>query len=454
MNKMPLLNKTVRTLALLFLVATVTLTQQSCFTIISEIFSDSEEENPKNQYGQSITFSDCSIEMNAKDDKGNDRLAYHFTAELSGMKEQGVQMILSIESPKGTPHTYVDAEGDAVEVKAKKDFKNKNQTNSFSLKNKSVGIEYSKLHLKKGENTYYVRLTAYDENNHAMIGSSPYLAVTMTGNSKANATFSNCKLELNVDNKTKDKKMLKYSYHYNIQGANGHEVQLILSVESPKGTPHYKSNGDPLEYRNKTFTVNSDNYEKDDWIGLYNNTLNPKPGKNTYYAHVTAKDVTTGKTIGESDYLSYTQTGSSNNNNNSNNKNNNKNSSSNKKSSSSPSASLSNIRLEPNVLHKDERALKCNFSFTARGVKGHNLKLVLSIESPKGIVLYEFRTNNYNPKYDASTWNDQWMVVYNRAFVQPESTTYYVRLMVYDETTGTTLGTSDYKTFTMSGAYG
>lgn len=131
----------------------------------------------------SITFSDCSIELNAKDDKGNDRMAYHFTAELSGMEEHGIQMILSVESPEGTPHTYIDEEGDEIIVNAKKDFKNKYKTDSFSLRNKIVGIQNSKLHLKDGENTYYLRLTAYDENSHAEIGSSPCLSVTLTGNS-------------------------------------------------------------------------------------------------------------------------------------------------------------------------------------------------------------------------------------------------------------------------------
>lgn len=454
MKKQPrLLTKPLVKIALLLLVATATLTQQSCFTITSELFGDSDEENTKNQYGQSITFSDCSIEMNAKDDNGKNRLAYHFTAELSGMKEQGVQMILSIESPKGTPHTYVDAEGDAVEVRAKKDFKNKNQTNSFSLKNKSVGIENSKLHLKKGENTYYVRLTAYDENNHALIGSSPYLAVTMTGNSNASATFSNCKIEHNVE--YNDKKMLKFSYHYNIQGANGHEVQMILSVESPKGTPHYKSNGNPLENRGKTFTVNSDNYEKDAWAGLYHNTLNPKPGKNTYYVRMTAKDLTTGKTIGESDYISYTQTGSSNNNknnsNNNKNKNSNKNSSS--KKSSKPSGSFSNCRVEPNVIQDGGKALLCHYTINANGVKGHNLKLVISIESPKGIDIHVSKIN-LTCNYDSTVWNDRTTAIGNHKFVKPGEKTYYVRYMLYDETLGTTLASTQYMSFTMTGAYG
>ena len=94
------------------------------------------------------------------------------------------------------------------------------------------------------------------------------------------ATFSNCKLEENVI--YKDKEMLKFSYDYNIKRAFGHEVQLVLSVESPKGTTHYKKDGNPLENKSDSFVVNSDDFsDQNKWKGLYNSSLNPKPGKNT-----------------------------------------------------------------------------------------------------------------------------------------------------------------------------
>lgn len=495
------MKKFLQSLVLLLFVGTVTLTLQGCFGL----FSDSEKGNGdsssnKNNAEPSITFSDCSIELNAKDDNGNERMVYHFTAEASGMGEHGLQMILSVESPKGIPHTYVDNEGDEIEVVAKKDFKNKNKTDSFSLKNKIVGIQNSKLHLKKGEHTYYVRLTAYDENTRAEIGSSPYMAVTMTGNGSSNsssnkgnsksnsnsssnkqnsgepkATFSNCNLEHNV--MYNDKKMLKFSCDYNIQEAQGHEVQLVMSVECPKGTTHLKTDGKPLENKRDPFIVNTDNYiRKDFWFGLYNSTLNPKPGKNTYYVCVRVHDLTTGKILGKSDYFSYTQTGStssnnksssnkgnSNSNSNSNsssnkgNSNSNNNSSnkqnSNKNSSKGPKASLSNCWIEPNVIEDGDRMLKCHYTLNTIGVKGHKLKVVLSIESPKGCLLKEGWAV-LNSRYDSSTWDDKWIGVFNRAFVQPEETTYYVRLMLYDEDLGTTLAASPYMTFTMTGGYG
>ena len=326
------MKKIIKILALILFVGTVTLTQQGCFGSFG---------------GQSITFSDCSIEMNAKDDKGNDRLVYHFTAEVSGMKEHGIQMILSVESPKGTPYTYVDEEGDEIIVREKKDFKNKNQTDSFSLKNKIVGIQNSKLHLKEGETTFYVRLTAYDEITHAEIGSSPYMAVTMTGkepepsatgstktnnnasnNKSSNNTsksqsssgpsvsFSKCNLEHNVTHN--NRKMLKCNYTANVIGVKGHDVQFIMTIECPKGTLLYGKNGNALESKTQALDATYDNSKFDSWVGIYNDNLNPLPGKNTYYVRITAKDLTTGKTLGKSDYVTYTQTGSSNSNKNNN----------------------------------------------------------------------------------------------------------------------------------------
>lgn len=462
----------IKTLALLLFVGTVTFTQQGCFGS----FGDSEEEignssTHKNNAGQSITFSDCSIEMNAKDDNGNERLVYHFTAEVSGMKEQGIQMILSVESPKGTPYTYVDEEGDEIIVKAKKDFKNKNQTNSFSLKNKIVGIQNSQLHLKEGENTYYVRLTAYDENTHAEIGSSPYMAVTMTGtgkdkgkgSSEPSATFSNCKLEQNV--MYNDKKMLKFTYDYHIQNAKGHEVQLVMSVECPKGTTHLKTNGNPLENRRDPFIVNTDDYiKKECWAGLYNSTLNPKPGENTYYVCIRAHDLTTGKILGKSDYFSYTQTGSSKSNNNaSQNKSNNNASkngnSSQNQSSSGPSVTFSKCNLEHNVIHNNRKILKCNYTANVKGVKGHDVQFIMTIECPKGTLLYgkngnalESKTQALDATYDNSKF-DSWIGIYNDNLNPlPGKNTYYVQVTAKDLTTGKILGKSDYVTYTQTGS--
>ena len=306
------MKKTIKTIALMLFAGFLTFTQQGCFGSSDDSEENGNSSHSTNSSGQSITFTDCSIETNAKDDKGIEYLVYHFTAELSGMKEKGIQMILSVESPKGTPYTYVDNEGDEIIVKETKDFKNKNKTDSFSLNNKIVRIQNSKLHLKDGENTYYVRLTAYDENTHEEIGASPYITVTITGKSNSNKNSSN----------------------------NG-----------------------------------------------------------------------------------------------------------------SPTASISNTSLEPNVIEKGARMLKCHYTLKANGVKSHKLKLIVSIECPEGIVLYE-GTREYTATYDSSVWKDKWLAINNNNFLQPGTNTYYVRYLLYDENLKTTLATSPYMSCTLTGAYG
>ena len=62
-----------------------------------------------------------------------------------------------------------------------KDFKNKNKTDSYSLKNKIIWMWNSDIHPKKGKHTYYVRLVAYDAKTYEEVGSSEYMSFTMTG---------------------------------------------------------------------------------------------------------------------------------------------------------------------------------------------------------------------------------------------------------------------------------
>jgi hypothetical protein len=121
------------------------------------------------------------------------------------------------------------------------------------------------------------------------------------------AIFSDCWLEHNVVND--GKKMIKCHYSANIYGAAGHQVKLVMSIECPKGERHYGTKGRPVEY-SKTFDNNYDNTAyRDKWIGIYNNSINPLPGKHTYYVRLTFYDLTTGEFLGESDCMSFTMTG-------------------------------------------------------------------------------------------------------------------------------------------------
>lgn len=142
---------------------------------------------PNATYAQKATFSNCSLEHNVKDEKsGHKKMVCHFTAEFTGMKQHDAQIYMEIESPKGEIHEYLDDDygGESrlrLPVRKLKEFKNKNKTDSFSLKNKIIWMWNSDIHPKKGKHTYYVRLVAYDANTYEEIGTSEYMKFTMTG---------------------------------------------------------------------------------------------------------------------------------------------------------------------------------------------------------------------------------------------------------------------------------
>ena len=141
---------------------------------------------PNAIYGQEAIFKECSLEHNVKDKNGEKKMVCHFTAEFTGMKQHDAQIYMEVECPKGTIHEYLDDDegGESrlcLPVRKLKDFKNKNKTDNFSLKDKIIWMWNSDLHPKKGEHKYYVRLVAYDAQTYEEIGSSKYMTFKMTG---------------------------------------------------------------------------------------------------------------------------------------------------------------------------------------------------------------------------------------------------------------------------------
>ncbi len=402
------------------------------------LFSDSED-------GPKATFSNCKLEENVIY-KDKEMLKFSYDYNIKRAKDHKVQLVLTVESPKGTTHYKKD--GNPLENKGDPFVVN---SDDFSDQNKWKGLYYSSLNPKPGKNTYYAILRAFDLTTGEVIGKSDYFKFKLTGDSNSNSnsssnkqssgptvTFSNCKLEQNVV--YKEKKMLKFSFDYDIKGAKGREVQIVMSVECPKGKTYNKKDGSPLENRRDPIVVNSDSYSKQNqWSGFYNTALNPKPGNNTYYVCLRAYDLTTGEVLGKSDYFSYTMTGETD--------------SKKKNTSNNPSASFSNCRLEPNVIQNNNRALKCHYTLKISGYKDHKFKLVISIEYPQGVVLYETRYN-LTSTYDVTVWNDKYVAIPNSKFIQSGENIYYVRYMLYDEAQGTTVVSSDYMSFTQVGASG
>jgi len=396
------------------------------------LFSDSED-------GPKATFSNCKLEENVIY-KDKEMLKFSYDYNIKRAFGHEVQLVLSVESPKGTTHYKKD--GNPLENKSDSFVVN---SDDFSDQNKWKGLYNSSLNPKPGKNTYYAILRAFDLTTGEVIGKSDYFKFKLTGESKSDSneptiTFYNCKLEENAKG-SDGATYLRFHYSCAIKGAKGHELRKVITVETPKGTMHRKKDGTPMEwYSDQPLLIDSDNSDiKDRYYGINYKTLNLLPGKHTYYARMKIYDKGTGELIGTSPYLTYTMTG---------------NTDSNKKNTSKkPQASFSNCRLEPNVIQNNNRALKCHYTLKTSGYKDRKFKLVISIEYPQGVVLYETRYN-LTSTYDESVWNDKYVAIPNSKFIQSGENIYYVRYMLYDETQGTTVASSDYMSFTQVGASG
>ena len=114
------------------------------------------------------------------------------------------------------------------------------------------------------------------------------------------ATFSNCQLKHNVV--TDGGKQLQCQFTARFTDMKSHNIRIVMQIECPKGTVHTSAT---KNYNNKFDKSNLVNKR----LGIYNSKLHPKAGTNKYYVRLIAYDAKTGKVIGRSAYMSYTQTG-------------------------------------------------------------------------------------------------------------------------------------------------
>lgn len=123
-------------------------------------------------------------------------------------------------------------------------------------------------------------------------------------------TFSDIRLEHNVPDNS-GRKMLQFHYSMTVMGCQGHDVRVYMWVDIPQGVTHYYANGNKMisQSNNLHCSWETTNFQNG-WIGIYNDQLNPRPGKNTYYTRLGAWDETLKRYIGWSDFLSFTNTGS------------------------------------------------------------------------------------------------------------------------------------------------
>ena len=88
-----------------------------------------------------------------------------------------------------------------------------------------------------------------------------------------------------------------------------------MQVEHPKGKVYKYLNNDGKNVSVTASKEYNNQYDRpileNKRLGIYNSRLHPQPGTNTYYVRLVAYEVKTGKVIGRSGYMSFTNTGKS-----------------------------------------------------------------------------------------------------------------------------------------------
>ena len=128
------------------------------------------------------------------------------------------------------------------------------------------------------------------------------------------ATFSDCKLKHNVV--TDGGKQLQCQYTARFSDMKSHKkIKIVMQVEHPKGKVYKYLNNDGKNVSVTASKEYNNQYDRpileNKRLGIYNSRLHPKPGTNTYYVRLVAYEVKTGKVIGKSGYMSFTNTGKS-----------------------------------------------------------------------------------------------------------------------------------------------
>lgn len=128
------------------------------------------------------------------------------------------------------------------------------------------------------------------------------------------ATFSDCKLKHNVV--TDGGKQLQCQYTARFSDMKSHKkIKIVMQIECPKGKVYKYLNNDGKNVSVTASKEYNNQYDRpileNKRLGIYNSRLHPKPGTNTYYVRLVAYELKTGKVIGKSGYMSFTNTGKS-----------------------------------------------------------------------------------------------------------------------------------------------
>lgn len=141
------------------------------------------------------------------------------------------------------------------------------------------------------------------------------LIISMVSYSQTAKTY-NLNIEHNYTDPSNGRKMLKVNFKMYSKGVKGHIIKPVLFVDVEKGVGHTFSDGTPLKYTGGNYTPGYDEtWWEENWLGIYNDKLNPLPGNHTYWVRILVWDETLGRYIGDlndTEWLSYTMEGSTN----------------------------------------------------------------------------------------------------------------------------------------------
>lgn len=128
------------------------------------------------------------------------------------------------------------------------------------------------------------------------------------------ARINNFRVEHNVTDAGNGRQMLKARYTMEAHGLRGHTLIPVLFIDRQPGVSHYFANNSQMKQDGPEYYVEyEDTYWNGDsqFIGIYNDSLNPLPGKHTYNTRMFVYDKTTGQFIGNSNtpFISFDMTG-------------------------------------------------------------------------------------------------------------------------------------------------
>lgn len=122
--------------------------------------------------------------------------------------------------------------------------------------------------------------------------------------------FSNLRLTYDQVDANNGRKMLQVHYNLTATGLQGHTLIPVLAIEIPQGTWHKFANGSDMKSEGNQLICNyQTTIFNGQWQAIYIDALNPLPGKHTYYARIYLVDMTLGRQIAASNYLTFTNTG-------------------------------------------------------------------------------------------------------------------------------------------------